>query len=276
MSEALATGLVAFREAFEAILLSTIIIMLLKKMGEHGKVKIVYTTAILSVVLGVALGAGIYAIFKGFPEKELVEAGMSYLAALVIGTVIVWGVRHGPKIKGEIEAKLASSLSAKAVAVVTFIFVFREVLETVLITAPFLVSNPSSTILGVSAGTLGALALGVAVYWLGMRINLRTFFLGTSILLAFVASGLVGYGTHELLEWFEEEGIELGVLGKKIQFLNVGEDSLLHPKNAIGGLLSVMVGYYHYMEIARIILQGSTLLLLLAYIIAAYKPFGKL
>lgn len=267
--------MVAFREAFEAILLSTIIIMLLKKMGEHAKVKIVHASALLSVALGVILGAGIYTVFKGFPEKELVEAGMSYLAALVIGTVIVWGVRHGPKIKGEIEAKLASGLSASAVAIITFIFVFREVLEIVLITAPFLVANPMSTTVGVGAGTLGALALGVAVYWLGMRINLRTFFMGTSILLAFVASGLVGYGTHELLEWFEEEGIELGILGAKVQLLNVGEESLLHPKNVIGGLLSVMVGYYHYMEIARIVLQGATLLLLLAYVIAAYRPTFK-
>ncbi|MCE4604032.1 MAG: FTR1 family protein [Aeropyrum sp.] len=275
MSEFLASALVAFREAFEAVLLVSIIVMLLKKIGATDRIKFTYLSSAVSVLIGLALGGAIYYIFRGFPEQALVEAGLSYLAAAVITTVIVWGVRHGPTIKQEIESKLAQSLTPIGVTIVTFIFVFREVLETVLITAPYALTAPLSTLSGVGVGTVAALILGVLVYMVGLRVNLRTFFLGTSILLAFIASGLVGYGTHELFEWFEDRGVSLGPIENKIVFLDVGENSLMHPSNVIGGILSVMVGYYPYMEIGRIILQGGVLVALLAYILTAYGIIGS-
>ncbi|MCE4611346.1 MAG: FTR1 family protein [Desulfurococcales archaeon] len=271
MSAFAASALVTFREAFEAALLLSIILIVLSRLGRKELRPYAYAATLVSILLGIGLGGGVYILYHGFPEKALFEAFSAYLAAVVLVTVIIWMARHGPNIKREVEEKLAKAFTPISVAIISFIFVFREVLETILITAPFLVQNPPATVAGVVVGTVGALILVSLIYLVGLKINLRLFFLATSIMLVFVASGLVGYGTHELLEWVEERGVELGVLGVKVYSLNIPESSLLHPNNLIGGVLSVLLGWYHYMELARFLAQFMFLSLGLFYVLRSYR-----
>ena len=271
MSAFAATALITFREAFEAALLLSIILLVLSRLGRGELRPYAYAATIISIILGIGLGGGVYVLYHGFPEKTLFEALSAYLAAIVLVTVIVWMARHGPNVKREVEEKLAKAFTPLSVAIVSFIFVFREVLETILITAPFLVQNPSATIAGVIVGTVGALIFASLIYIVGLKVNLRLFFLATSIMLVFVASGLVGYGTHELLEWAEEKGVELGILGAKVYRLEIAESNLLHPNNVLGGILSVLLGWYHYMELARFLAQFSFLGVGLFYIMRSYK-----
>ena len=273
MSVLAVVALVAFRESFEAALLVSIILLALSKLGRAELRPYVYASVAASLALGLGLGAGVYAVYRGFPEKALFEAASAYLAAAVLVTVIVWMARHGPSVRREVEERLARSLTPASVAAATFIFVFREVLETVLIAAPFIVRDPPAAAAGVALGGAGALALASLIYAAGLRLNLRTFFLATSVMLVFVASGLVGYGTHELLEWAEERGVQLGPLAREVYRLDIPETSLLHPSNVIGGILSVLVGWYHYMELARLLAQASFLAVGLAYVLRAYNVF---
>jgi high-affinity iron transporter len=265
------TAVVSFREAFEAALLTAIILMVIERSGRRDLRAAVIAGVASSIALGVALGAVIYSVFKVLPEKALLEAAMSYVAALVLVTVIVWMARHGPHVKDEVERALAGALSARLVAAVTFVFVFREVLETVLIAAPFIASQPAAAAAGVAAGSLPAVALAAAAYWVGLKLPLRKFFLATSLLLVFVASGLVGYGTHEAIEWMEERGVNLGLLAAKVYSLDIPESHPLHPSSPLGAVLSVLLGWHPQMELARALLQAATLAAGSIYVLKSYK-----
>ncbi len=266
-----ATGLVAFREAFEAALLVSIILLVLTRLNRGHLKKYAYMSTGVSVAIGALLGAAVYALYKSIPQQALFEAVSAYIAAAVLVTVIIWMARHGPHLKQELEEKLAKAFTPWAVGLISFVFVFREVIETILITAPFLVQDPLASVAGITIGSVGAVALVAGIYYTGLKVNLRRFFMATSIVLVFVASGLIGYGTHELLEWAEERGIELGVLGKYVYKLDLSEGNPLHPDNIVGGILSVMLGWYHYMELARFMAQGSFLAVGLFYVLRAYK-----
>ncbi|MEO3994068.1 MAG: FTR1 family protein, partial [Desulfurococcaceae archaeon TW002] len=97
----------------------------------------------------------------------------------------------------------------------SFIVVFRECLEIVLFLTPFMLSESVATLIGVLTGTLSALILSYGIFIVGMKISLQKFFYYTSLLLTLLAGGLAGYGVHELVEYYEYVGLELGWLARQ-------------------------------------------------------------
>jgi len=137
----------------------------------------------------------------------------------------------------------------------TFIVVFREGLETVLFLTPFATQDLSGTLLGLILELTGALCLAHLIYGIGMKIDLRTFFYYSSMLLIFVAAGLLGYGTHELIEFAREEGFSLGWSAQTAYDLKIPKESIWSHKGAIGSAFAVLFGYSTKMEWGRLILQ---------------------
>ena len=80
--------------------------------------------------------------------------------------------------------------------------VAREGLETVLFMLAIVGSSEDvvATMLGAVLGLVVAVAIGFAIFALGVRVNLRQFFTATGILLIFVAAGLLAHAVHEFTE----------------------------------------------------------------------------
>ncbi len=270
-SEAFAAiGLISFREGLEAAILVALIVAVLKRLGRQKYVGVAFTSAIASVALGVLAGWAVLRVYGGLPEKEIFEGAMSLVAAGLVTTVILWMAKTGPRMAREIESRLTVVGSAAGVAVFTFIAVSREALETVLMSTPYLVRDPAGSLAGLAFGVGAALLLASAIYAFGVRVSLRRFFLATSILLVLVASGLVGYGVHELLEYAEEDLGYTGILAAKAFDLGIPEGHPLHPSSPLGALLSVLVGYSDSMEVGRAAVQFSYLAASLALVLRAY------
>ncbi len=135
---------------------------------------------------------------------------------------------------------------------------------------PFATQDLGGTLVGLLLGAGAALVLAYLIYGVGMRINLRTFFYYSSILLVFVAAGLAGYGTHELIEWAEEEGMHLGFIEEPAYNLGIPEESVFHHKGAIGSIFAVLFGYSVKMEWGRVIVQFGYLIVALYLVLRAY------
>jgi len=147
----------------------------------------------------------------------------------------------------------------------TFIVVFREGFETVTFLTPFFIEDPLGTFYGGLGGVLIALILAYGMFVAGVKISLRKIFYFTSIFLVLLAGGLAGYGTHELIEYYEGLGIEFGWLAEPVYTLNFPSNSLLHHNGLIGSIFAVMVGYSVRPEWARIIIQFTyTAIMILA------------
>lgn len=69
-----------------------------------------------------------------------------------------------------------------------------------------------------------------------------------------IASGLLGYGTHELIEYAEEEGVELGWFSKVAYELNVAEGSVWSEEGPVGSILAALFGYATSMGWGRLLL----------------------
>ncbi|NJE31355.1 FTR1 family protein [Thermococcus sp. 18S1] len=262
--------LITFREALEAAIIVAIIIAYLRRTNRANQIKDVWIGTALSVGVSVLLGIGILKFYGGLAEKELFEGIASYLAVIVLTTMIYWMATKGKDIRAEIESKVSRSIAPLALIGFTFIVVFREGLETVLFLTPFMTQNLTGTLLGLVAGLAGALMLAYLIYGVGMRIDLRRFFYYSSILLVFVAAGLAGYGTHELIEWAEEEGYSLGMLAVTAYDLGIPSESIWHHKGAIGSVFAVLFGYSVSMEWGRVLVQFGYLITALYLVLRAY------
>lgn len=262
--------LITFREVLEAAIIVAIIIAYLKRTGRERQIKDVWTGVGLSALASVVLGAAILALYGGLEEKELFEGVASYLAVIVLTSMIYWMATKGRNIKAEIESKVSKAINPFALIGFTFIVVFREGLETVLFLTPFATQDLAGTLAGLLLGAGAALILTYLIYGVGMRINLRTFFYYSSILLVFVAAGLAGYGTHELIEWAEEEGTHLGFIEETAYNLGIPKESVFHHKGAIGSIFAVLFGYSVKMEWGRVIVQFGYLIFGLYLVLRAY------
>ena len=136
---------------------------------------------------------------------------------------------------------------------------------------PFLVTNVAATLIGAVLGMGSALILSYAIFVFGMRIDLGKFFYYTSILLILLASGLFGYGVHELIEYWKYGGAELGWLGDYAYVLNIPGDSIFHHKGAVGSIFAVMLGYTVKAEWARVIVHLAYLAVALPLVIRIYR-----
>ncbi|MEF8832648.1 MAG: FTR1 family protein, partial [Candidatus Thermoplasmatota archaeon] len=126
--------------------------------------------------------------------------------------------------------------------------------------------------LGGILGLITALVLVYLIFEIGININLKSFFYFSSILLIFVASGLAGYGVHELIVVYEPSGW----MGMNAFEISISEGHILHDDSILGSILSVMFGYSTKMEWLRVIVQFGYLAISLPSVILLYKMPQKL
>ncbi len=205
-----AAFVIALREGIEAALIVSIVLAYLKQLGRSDRSHLVWWGTGLAVALSAIVGTIIFSVgaeFEGTAE-EVFEGLVTLTAVGVLTWMIFWMRRQGARIKSELQQKVDMALTAGglALAAIAFFAVLREGVETAL----FLFAAAEGTAVeggGVAAQLLGAMlglglavVLGVLLYRGGIRMNLRTFFKVTGVILVVVAAGLFAYSVHELQE----------------------------------------------------------------------------
>ncbi len=199
-------GVVVLREGFEASLVVGIVLAFLDRTGRRDGFAAVWigvgAALALSLLVGVALFAA-GAELEGRSEA-IFEGVVMITAAGLLTWMIFWMRNRARTLRKEIEGRTQAALdagSAVGLALVVFIGVAREGVETAL----FLFSSVegSSPIVSLVAAFIGgaaAVGLGYAFYRGSHRLNLRTFFSVTSVLLLLFAGFLLASGLHELAD----------------------------------------------------------------------------
>jgi high-affinity iron transporter len=137
-------------------------------------------------------------------NQDIFEGWVMLAAAFFVITMIIFMMKTGRKLKGEIEGKVGLLAGRNAwfgLFAFVFLMVLREGVETVLIlSAVSLNSTELLSFLGTFLGVIAAVAFGVMFVKGSVRINLQKFFRVTTVILFFVAAQLVISGLHELSE----------------------------------------------------------------------------
>jgi high-affinity iron transporter len=193
--------IVTLREGVEAALIVGITLAYLSKINRPELRKSVYA-ALVSAFVG---SLGVAALLSRTRwNQDIFEGWVMLAAAFFVVTMIVFMMKTGRKMKGEIEGKVGLLAGRNAwfgLFAFVFLMVLREGVETVLIlSAVSLNSTELLSFLGTFLGVIAAIAFGVMFVKGSVRINLQKFFRVTTVILFFVAAQLVISGLHELSE----------------------------------------------------------------------------
>ncbi len=193
--------IITLREGVEAALIVGITLAYLAKIGRPELRKSVYA-ALAAAFLG-SIGFAILLSRLNW-NQDIFEGWVMLAAAFFVITMVVFMMRTGRKMKGDIENKLglmAREGSWLGLFAFVFLMILREGVETVLtLGAVALDTNALLNFVGTVLGVAAAVVFGVMFVKGSVRINLQKFFRVTTVILIFVAAQLVVSGLHELSE----------------------------------------------------------------------------
>ena len=200
----LANFLIGLREGLEASLVVSILIAYLVKTDRRHDIRYIWFGIVAAVALVVTAFTAINLAIGSLPfrTQELVGGTLSILAAGLVTWMIFWMRRTARGLKKELESEMADAvaLGPLAVAIVAFLTVGREGLETAAIMYGTVANAYTTTpFIGAAGGLLVAVVLGYLIYRGAISVNLSKFTV-TGYLLIVVAAGVLAYGIYDLQE----------------------------------------------------------------------------
>src|SRR5216117_2011708 len=193
--------IVTLREGVEAALIVGITLAYLAKINRPELRKSVYAALVAAFVGSIGIAV---LLSRTEWNQDIFEGWIMLAAAFFVVTMIIFMMKTGRRLKGQIEGKvgiLAGEDAWFGLFLFVFLMVLREGVETVLILgAVTLNSTELLSFLGTLLGVLVAIAFGVMFVKGSVRINLQKFFRITTVILFFVAAQLIISGLHELSE----------------------------------------------------------------------------
>jgi high-affinity iron transporter len=234
--------LIMLREGVEASLIVGIVAGYLRQTGRAQWLPAVWIGVVVAALLCLALGFGLEAASAEFPQRtqEMFEGAVALLATVILSSMVLWMKKAARSIKGELQQSVDAALNASdgqgwALAGMAFFAVGREGLESVFfLLAVAQQSEGWQTPLGAALGLAAAVGVGFAIYWGGVRLDLRRFFRWTGVFILFVAAGLLAGA----LRAFHEAGLWNG-----LQETAFDATAWLPQDSVLGTLLEGVFGY---------------------------------
>ena len=203
--------IIVFREVLEASLVVGIIYLLLEKSNLKDHFKKLWLGVGAAIAASIVVGYLVILAKNSLGNNStqaLFEGVFLYLTAFLIWYVIFW-LSKNVSDKKELESSTlnAIKISSWGVFFVVFFAILREGFET----AIFLISSLSITgtfsYLGFFLGAILAILIGYLIVIQGRKVDIRNIFKYSTLLLVFLASGMIAYGTHEVEEYIVKSEI---------------------------------------------------------------------
>jgi high-affinity iron transporter len=212
--------IIILREGFESFLLVAVIFSYLRKSGQRQLAPAVYWA--IATALGISGGLG-YLLFQmqtGNSElierylgatvaqflgnESLREAILGVVTIVMVGSLVIYMWRTGPKLKDRMEERLGEFsrrrtgwMAFAAVFLFTVLTISREGMETALM---LLQVRSPRLIWGALLGLIAAASMAWAWARFGHLINVRRFFQVTGIFLLLFMAQVAFYSFHEFSE----------------------------------------------------------------------------
>src|ERR1035437_9163164 len=183
-----------------------VLLAYLQRIGQRRHCRDVFSGVAAALVL--TLGGGVAAFFlirhyEGSNVQTYFETATYLLAAVILTYMTFWMQLHAKVLARELQHRSDLALSKGnrwGLGLLAFQAVGREGLETMVFTLAILFANSHQAatpvhgnlvLAGGALGLLVALALAVAMYRLGTKINLKVFFRVLGVALMLFAAGLL-------------------------------------------------------------------------------------
>lgn len=232
--------LITLREGLEMSLIVGILFAYLARTGYKREFPAIWIGVVGAVLVSFAAGGLIFVTAGEFTGRweQMFEAAALLTAVAVLTYMIFWMRRQAVTIRSELHARMSEALRAgsrAALVLLTVVSVGREGVETALFL--FATARASSSLaagVGAALGLAGAVLIGWLLYQGTYRLDLRSFFNVTSVLLLLVGAGLLARGVGELQE--------AGLAPALIEHL-WNSSAVVRQTSTAGSFLEAMFGY---------------------------------
>ncbi len=196
------SSLIGLREGLEAAIVISILVAFLVKSERRDALKWVW----LGVGAAIAMTVIVFLTIQ-FGENtitglaaEAIAGVTSLIAVAIVTTMVLWMKRAAASMSGELRGDMTRALETgpAAVALLSFLAVGREGVETALFMVGYAEAKTPWPLIGLVTGVLIAGAIAYAMYRGALSINLSKFFQYTGVFLIVVAAGILSYGVGAL------------------------------------------------------------------------------
>ena len=254
-----------------------ILLAYLKRIGQSRHFRDVYFGVGAATVLMVLGGVGAYlaiARYSGSNLQTYFETATYVLAAGFLTAMTFWMHQHARTMAAELQARSDQALTRGnrwGLGLLSFQAVAREGLETMVFTLAILFANAHQSaapvqgrmvMLGGLLGLVIALALAVAMYRLGTRVNLKIFFRVLGVALMLFAAGLLADAMENMqqLGWI--------TVGSHVLWNSSG---FLPESSNAGDVVHSLLGYAD----RPTVLQGVVWLLYVGVSVSVFVVLGR-
>lgn len=231
--------LITFRETLEATFVIGIILSLLVKTNQHAFKKYVGYGVLGGVIVSLFLGQIIQMFFGGLEgrSEQIFEGSLMFITTGFLTWMILWVHRqkeHIAHMKKKVTEHIGKGFGW-GIALVTFVSIIREGIETVLYLKATSFSSGGNQLVGILSGMVIAVLVGYIIFRWALHHKITMVFKTTSVLLLLFAAGMVMHGVHE----FQEAGIL--PLFAIDPLLNISK--FLDHEEGFGSFLHALFGY---------------------------------
>ena len=191
--------IILFRETLEAALIVGIIYLFLT--SNNASTQKLWLAVLTAIIASVIVAYFIYSAQEALGNtslKAFFEGIFMFITAAFIWYVIFWLSKHVSDRKQLEESSAIAMSSSWGIFFLVFFSIIREGFETVVFLLASFSMTKSFSYVGFFGGMIAALFLVYLLVIQGRRFNIREFFKYTTLLLVFLASGMIAYGTHEV------------------------------------------------------------------------------
>lgn len=266
-----AAYLIMLREGVEAALIVGIVASYLKQSGRPQWLPMVWVGVGAAVAVCLAVGFALVSANREFPqrEQELFEGLVALLATAILTSMVFWMKKAARSIKAQLHNSIDNALrpgDRQGLALIGMVFfaVGREGLDSLFFLLAIIQQSEGWAVpLGAALGLASAVAVGFAIYYGGVRLNLRRFFLWTGAFIIFVAAGLLAGAVRA----FHEAGLWNGLQSTAFDL-----SSVLPQDGLMGTLLSSVFGYQDAPTIGEVIVYFAFLIPALILFFSSARP----
>ncbi|TET34794.1 MAG: hypothetical protein E3J69_05795 [Anaerolineales bacterium] len=261
--EMLPSFLLTLREGVEVSLIIGIILGTLVKLDRPHLRGSVWLGVGMASIFSLGAAVIIHSVGASFTgrSEEIFEGVTMIIAAIVLTWVIFWMNHQARNLNQNLEADIRTATSDRgrwALFSLAFFAVLREGIEIGLfLTTTTFTMGITMTVLGALLGLIVAIAFTSTLVASISRMQFKTFFLSTSVLMILFSAGLVGHAVHE----FNEANLIPALVNP---LWDVSQ--ILSESSALGQTLKVLFGYNANPSLTEVIAYfGYYVLILLIY-----------
>ncbi|MDH5643768.1 MAG: FTR1 family protein [Gemmatimonadota bacterium] len=198
------------REGMEALLIVGALVTLVVRAGASGRRKEIWGGVGLALVASGVTAFLIEAVFHlGSAQREALEGITMLVATAVLVLVGHWLISKVESTRWQhfVSSQVKTALTGGSIFTLgfaAFLAVYREGVETILFYKALMISSEGAGSYAILGGGLAAFGVLCILYFaierFGLRIPLRPFFAGTSVVLLYMAFSFAGKGIAELQE----------------------------------------------------------------------------